>query len=148
MALNLKRDWRWQYLKWSAVNLTAGRLPPQLLGHTVNVSFLKGRPCVWQFYTASMFRGQALDFLGKLHKRPLWFSGRSLRCIEAYNFILHLEMKGSLSLWNALFQWESYQVNSKCYFSMNRQDPDTWFKYEAQCSIFGTIKVRLCIFDI
>ena len=42
MALDLQSEWHCQYLKWTTVNITAGRFPQQLLGRTVNVSFLKG----------------------------------------------------------------------------------------------------------
>ena len=42
MSLDLQSEWHWQYLKWTTVNITAGRFPQQLLGCTVNVSLLKG----------------------------------------------------------------------------------------------------------
>lgn len=65
MALDLQSEWHCRYLKWTTVNITAGRFPQQLLGRTVNVSFLKGGLPIRQFYNASMFRGQRLDFLEK-----------------------------------------------------------------------------------
>lgn len=48
----------------------------------------------------------------------------------------NLKVKGSFLLWKAVFQWERSQVSRECYFSINRQCPNTWLKYaKVLCSI-------------